>query len=328
MGDTMLDRRHMLLGGAALVLGSPGTAVAQATYPNKTITIIVAGSAGGGTDIMARLLAEKMHDDLGQTIIVDDRPGGGGNIGSAFVAHAQNDGYTLLMTAGALAIAPSVYDKLAYDPIKDLAGVAWVATVPLVVVTKVGNGINSMQELLALAKRDGDRLTFGSFGTATPSHLAGESINQLAGTSLRHVPYNRGGAPLDTMSGAITIAILDAVSTIPLVKAGNLKALAVTGPKRLVALPDIPTLSEAGVPFETVGWHAAFAPAGTPAPIIERLNKAFTKALATPDMRERIVAGGSVPIDPALTAAQWEDQFRKDVEGWAKVARAAKVKIE
>lgn len=317
----------MLLGSAAL-LGGARPALAQGTFPQSTLTFVVASSAGGGGDIVARLIAERMREDVGQTIVVENRPGAAGNIGAAYVARAPKDGYTILLTAGALAIAPSVYERLPYDPIKDLAGVAWLATVPLIVVTKKGSEIGSIKELLAMARRDDANLTFGSFGTASPSHLVGESINQSAGIKLRHVPYNRGGAATDTMTGVISVSILDAVSTMPLIQAGELKALAVTGPRRLQVLPDVPTLIEAGIPFDTVGWHAAFVPAGTPAPIIERLNAAFVKAMAQPGMADRLVAGGSVPIDPPVTAAQWDVQFRKDVESWAKVARAANISIK
>jgi tripartite-type tricarboxylate transporter receptor subunit TctC len=324
----VIARRHMLLGGLSLLMSGAGARAQDVPYPQKTVTFLVASSAGSGTDIVARLLAERMRDDLGQPIIVENRPGAAGNIGAAYVANGPKDGHTILLTAGALAIAPSVYEKLSYDPLKDLTGVAWLATVPLIVVTKPKNGLTSMQDVFAMAKRDPDSVTFGSFGMATPSHLAGESINQAIGLKLRHVPYNRGGASTDTMSGTITIAILDAFSTMPLVQAGELKALAVTGPRRLQALPDVPTLSESGVPFETVGWHGAFAPTGTPTAVIERLNAAFRKALAAPGMADRIVAGGSVPIDPPATAQQWDAQFRRDVESWAKVARAAEIRIK
>lgn len=323
----MIDRRSVLLGSAA-ILGSAAPTQAQGAFPVSTVTFVVAASAGSGGDIVARLIAERMRDDLGQTIVVENRPGAAGNIGAAYVARAPKDGYTILLTAGALAIAPSVYERLSYDPIKDLAGVSWIATVPLIVVTKKGSEFASFQDLLAKARRDDANLTFGSFGVATPSHLVGESINQSAGIKLRHVPYNRGGAATDVMTGVISIAILDAVSIIPLIQAGELRALAVTGPRRLQVLPDVPTLSEAGIPFNTVGWHAAFVPAGTPAPIIERLNTAFTKALAQPGMADRLIAGGSVPIDPPATAAQWDAQFRRDVESWAKVARAASISVK
>lgn len=323
----MIDRRRLLLGSAAL-LGSAGPTLAQGQFPQSTVTFVVAASAGSGGDIVARLIAERMRDDIGQTIVVENRPGAAGNIGAGYVARAPKDGYTILLTAGALAIAASVYEKLSYDPIKDLAGVAWIATVPLIIVTKKNSEFGSFADLLAQARRDDSNLTFGSFGAATPSHLVGESINQSAGIKLRHVPYNRGGAATDTMTGVISVAILDAVATMPLIQAGELKALAVTGPRRLQVLPDVPTLSEAGIPFNTVGWHAAFVPAGTPEPIINRLNAAFTKALAQPGMAERLVAGGSVPIDPPVTAAQWDVQFRKDVESWAKVARAANISVK
>lgn len=232
------------------------------------------------------------------------------------------------MTAGALAIAPSVYAKLPYDPLTDLTGVAWVAIAPLIVVAKPDGPLKNIGDLLDLAKRDGSKVTFGSFGAGTPSHLGGESINYYAKVGMTHVPYNRGGAMLDVLSGDITVAILDALSTIPYITSGKLRALAVTGPKRFQALPEIPTLSEAGIPFETVGWHGVFAPSGTPKPVIDRLNAAFTKALARPEVREKIIAGGSLPIEPAFTAEQWDEQFRRDVKSWSEVVRAANVKIE
>ena len=307
---------------------TPSVARAQSQFPTKAITIIVASGAGGGTDIMARIVADKMRDDLGQSVIVDNRPGAGGNIGADLVARAPKDGYTLLMTAGALAIAPSIYASLSYDPLKDLTGVAWLAIAPLVVVTKPDGPLKSIADLVDLAKRNGGKVSFASFGAGTPSHLAGESINLHAKVNMTHVPYNRGGAIIDIQAGDVTVGILDALSTIPYIKSGQLRALAVTGPKRFQSLPDVPTLAEAGIPFTTVGWHGAFAPTGTPKPVIERLNAAFTKALEQPGVSEKIIAGGSLPIEPSVTADQWNQQFRKDVQSWAEVVKAANIKIE
>lgn len=324
----MFDRRQLLQGGTALMLTTPSVAWAQSQFPTKAITIVVASGAGGGTDIMARIVADKMRDDLGQSVIVDNRPGAGGNIGADLVARAPKDGYTLLMTAGALAIAPSIYASLSYDPLKDLTGVAWLAIAPLVVVTKPDGPLKSIADLVDLAKRNGGRVSFASFGAGTPSHLAGESINLNAKVNMTHVPYNRGGAIIDIQAGDVTVGILDALSTIPYIKSGQLRALAVTGPKRFQSLPDVPTLAEAGIPFTTVGWHGAFAPTGTPKPVIDRLNAAFTKALAQPGVSEKIIAGGSLPIEPPVTADEWNQQFRKDVQSWAELVKAANIKIE
>ncbi len=324
----MFDRRQLLQGGTALMLTTPSVAWAQSHFPTKAITIVVASGAGGGTDIMARIVADKMRDDLGQSVIVDNRPGAGGNIGADLVARAPKDGYTLLMTAGALAIAPSIYASLSYDPLKDLTGVAWLAIAPLVVVTKPDGPLKSIADLVDLAKRNGGRVSFASFGAGTPSHLAGESINLNAKVNMTHVPYNRGGAIIDIQAGDVTVGILDALSTIPYIKSGQLRALAVTGPKRFQSLPDVPTLAEAGIPFTTVGWHGAFAPTGTPKPVIDRLNAAFTKALAQPGVSEKIIAGGSLPIEPPVTADEWNQQFRKDVQSWAELVKAANIKIE
>ncbi len=324
----MLDRRKLLQGGAALMFTAPSAARAQSQFPSKPITIIVASGAGGGTDIMARLVADKMRDDLGQSVIVDNKPGAGGNIGADLVVRAPKDGYTLLMTAGAIAIAPSIYASLSYDPLKDLTGVAWLAIAPLVVVTRPDGPLKSIADLIELAKRDSGKVGFASFGAGTPSHLAGESINLHAKVNMTHVPYNRGGAIIDIRAGDVIVGILDALSTIPFIKSGQLRALAVTGPKRFQSLPDVPTLAEAGIPFTTVGWHAAFAPAGTPKPVIDRLNRSFVKALAQPGISDKIIAGGSLPIDPPVTADEWNQQFRKDVQSWAELVKVANIKIE
>lgn len=298
-------------------------------FPSKPVRLIVPYPPGGGTDIMARLLAEAMRDDLGQTLVVENRPGAGGALGAAEVARSAPDGYTLLFTAGGFVIAPSVLKSPGYDVTKDFVGVAQIAIVPLLLVTRPDSPLNSLADLLALARKDGDKVNFASFGNATPSHLVGERINQLAQVHMTHVPYKGGMQALpDLLSGQVNVALLDAVSTTPLVKQGRLKALAVTGPKRLPALPDKPTLSEAGVAFDGVGWHAAFAPAATPPEVLARLNAAFVKALAKPEIRARIVNGGSVPIEPALSAAQWTHQARREMAQWAEVVHKAGIKPE
>ena len=278
---------------------------------------------------MARVLAEALRDDLGQTVVVENRPGAGGALGTAEVARAPADGYTLLVAAGAFVIAPSVLKSPGYDPVKDFTGVAQIATVPLIVLTRPESPLNSLADLVSLAKRDGAKVTFASFGNATPSHLVGESINQLAKVSMTHVPYKGGMAVLpDLMSGQVTVGLLDSVSMTPFVKDGRLKALAVTGPKRLPSLPNLPTLTEAGVPFDGVGWHGVFAPAATPREVVARLNAAFVKALARPDIRARIVNGGSLPIDPPLSAAQWTEQAKREVALWAEVVRLSGAKAD
>ena len=313
----------------ALLLCGFAIAASAQTFPSRVVRLVVPYPPGGGTDVMARLLAQSLRDDLGQQVVVENRPGAGGALGAAEVARAAPDGYTLLLTAGGFVIAPSLMKAPGYDVAKDFVGVAQIAIVPLLVLTRPDSPLNSMDDLLALARKDGNKVNFASFGNATPSHLVGESINQLGQVQMNHIPYKGGSQALpDILSGEVTIALLDAVSMTPLVKQGRLKALAVTGPKRLPALPDKPTLMEAGINFDGVGWHAVFAPAATPPDVVNRLNAAFVKALARPEIRERIVGGGSVPIEPPLTAAQWTDQSRREVTQWANIARKAGVTAE
>ncbi len=317
---------HALVLSAAVLAAVP--AAAQ-NFPSRPVRIVVASPPGGGTDIMARLLAEPLREDLGQPVIVENKGAGNGILGSLEVSRAAPDGYTVMMIAGALAITPSVYAKLPFDPLKDLKPIALIAQVPLILVTKSDSPLNSVADLVAMAKRDGDKVTFASFGNATPSHLVGESMNQLAGLKMTHVPYKGSAAALpDVLTGLVTFGILDAVSMTPQVKGGRVKAIAVTGPKRFHALPDRPTLVESGIAFDPIGWHAAFAPAAIAPALANRWNAAFVKAASRADIRERIVAGGSVPIEPPMSVEQWTARFRQDVEQWGRVAKAAKVTAE
>lgn len=312
-----------------LFIASAATALAQPVFPTRPVRLVVPYPAGGGTDIIARLLTEPLRDDLGQPVVVDNRPGAGGNLGAEQVARSAADGHTLLLTAGALAIAPSVVRGLSFDPRRDLTGIALLASVPLFIVVRPESPLSSIATLLALVRGRGAAVSYGSFGITTPPHLVGERIGQEAGQRMTHVPY-RGGAQAmpDILSGALDIAIMDAVSMSPHIASGRLRALAITGAQRSAAFPDVPTLSQAGVPFETVGWHAAFAPAATPAPIAARLNAAMVKALALPRLREAILAGGSLPVEPALDAPGWTARFAADVEAWGQVARSAQIELD
>jgi tripartite-type tricarboxylate transporter receptor subunit TctC len=316
-----------LISLALLFLTPLGNAAEE--YPNRPIRLIVPYPAGGGTDIMARAMAEPLRKLLGQSIIVENKPGAGGALGAAEVARAPADGYTLLMTAGGFVIAPSVLPNAGYDPAKDFTGIAQVAIVPLLVVTRPQSSLTKFSDLLAAAREGGADVSYASFGNATPPHLVGTAIQQLGGVKMTHVPYKGGMQALpDIMAGRVTVGILDAVSMTSFVKDGRLKALAVTGPTRLPALPDVPTIVESGINFDAVGWHAVFAPAAVPPPIIERLNKAFASAAAQPDIRERIVSGGSIPIEPALSGMQWTDKYRREIGQWAEIVRSGRVVVE
>lgn len=311
-----------------LLAVSSGVAGAQG-FPSKPIRLLVPSPPGGGTDIMARLLAEPMREDLGVPVVVENRPGAGGAVGAAEVARGPADGHVVLVTAAGFVIGPSVLKEPGYDPGKDFVGVSQIAIVPLILLARPESPLNSLADLIALAKRDGDKVSFASFGNATPSHLVGEAIKQLGGVKMTHVPYKGGMQAMpDVLSGAVTVGLLDAVSMVPFVKQGRLKALAVTGPKRLAGLPDKPTLVEGGINFDAVGWHAAFVPAATPPAIVARLNRAFVKAAGRPDIRERIVSGGSVPIEPPYSAEQWTEKYRKEIGEWAAVAKASGAKAD
>ena len=299
------------------------------SFPSQPITIVVPFPAGGGSDIMARRIGEQLRQELGQPVIVDNRAGAGGNIGAAFVAKARPDGYTLMLTAAPFAIAPAMYKSLPFDPIRDFTPITQVALVPLIVVTRPESPFNTAADLVGAGRKAGSHLTFGSFGNGSPPHLVGESINLLSGIKMTHVPYKGTSTALpDLIAGRIDVAILDAVSMTPFVKSGQLKALAITGPKRAPALPGVPTLAESGIEFRTVGWHGLFGPAKMPLDLVSRLNVAVNKVLGTPAMKAFVVEGGSIPIEPALSEQQWDAQFKEDVRAWSRVARESGATIE
>ncbi len=321
---TTLERLFTVAAGAA-VSGLGTTAHAQATgaWPNRPIRVIHPWAAGGGGDIVTRVIADKMRAELGVAVVVENRPGAGGNVGAELAARQAPDGYTIMTTAAGFAIAPALYRNLNYDALKDFVPVTKIATAPLLVLVRADSPLRTMADLIALAKKEPKGVTYGSFGNGSPSRLIGESINRLAGITMTHVPYTGGGAATDLQGGSLTLAILDAVSQTPQVKAGKLRALALNGTNRLPTLPDVPTLIETGIPFEMVGWHAMFAPTGTPREIVERLNQVVNKIIAMPDVKSRIFESGSFPVQPPTSAEQWGTMFRQDVRNWAELVRAS-----
>ncbi|MEN9630196.1 MAG: hypothetical protein RJA10_3424 [Pseudomonadota bacterium] len=322
------SRRQALGGliGTAASAALPGLARAQAgAWPSKPIRLIHPWAAGGGGDIVARLLAEKMQPELGVQVLVENKPGAGGNIGAQLAARQPADGYTIMTTAGGFAIAPSLFRNLGYDPVKDFVPVTKMASAPLLVLVRADSPLRSMADLVALAKKDPKGVSFASFGTGSPSHLIGESINRSAGISMTHVPYSAGNAATDLQGGQVTLAILDALSQTPQVKAGRLRALALNGPQRLPSLPDVPTLNESGIPFDLVGWHAMFAPAGTPREVVDRLNRVVNQIMAQADLRSRLFDLALFPVQPPTTPEQWGALFRSDVQAWGDLVRSAGV---
>ena len=337
-------RRRDLLGATAAVppaiLAHRSTARAgqagpreealPAWNPERPIRLVYPYPPGGGGDIVSRILADKAREELGQPLLVENRPGAAGLVGAAEVAlRGSKDGHTVLVTAAALSIAPSVYRRIAFDPMRDLAAVTLLTRLPLIVLTRRESPLRSFADLVAAARRDGDRVTYGSFGVGSPPHLVGERINQELGLAMTHVPYTGGQVAMPAMlSGDLSVGIFDGMSMLPHVQSGRLRALALTAPTRTPQLPEVPTLRECGVAHDIGTWHGAFVPAGTPEPVVRRLNAVFNRVMALPEVRERVVTGGAVPVDPPLTPAGWQAAFAEEVRAWAAVARRAKVVVE
>jgi tripartite-type tricarboxylate transporter receptor subunit TctC len=298
-------------------------------YPSKPIRLVVPFPAGGTTDILARAVAQRLTDDWGQPVVVDNRPGAGGNIGTELVAKAAPDGYTLEMgTVGTHAINASIYSKLPYDPVKDFAPVILVAGVPNVLVVNPAVPATSVQELIAYAKANPGKLNFASPGNGTSGHLCGELFKAMAGVQMTHVPY-KGSAPAlqDLIGGQVQLMFDNLPSALPQIKAGKLRALAVASSKRWLELPDVPTLAEAGFPgFPPDIWYGLVAPAGTPAPVIAKLNATVNARLKTPEMQASLA---KLSLDPRpMTSQQFGDVLVKDMQQWADLAKQAGIKLD
>jgi tripartite-type tricarboxylate transporter receptor subunit TctC len=305
-----------------------GLAQAQG-YPTHSIRLIVPFPPGGATDIIARAVAQRWTETLGQSVVVENRPGAGGNIGSDVVAKATPDGYTLLMgTVGTHAINASLYTNMPYDHVKDFAPVILVAGVPNVMEVNPSVPAKTVQEFIAYAKANPGKLNFASSGSGTSIHLSGELFKVMTGVQMTHVPY-KGSAPAltDLMGGQVQVMFDNLPPSLPHIKAGKLRPLAVTSATRAPALPDVPTVAESGVPgFEASSWFGVLAPAGTPRPIIDRLNGEVAKWLATPEAKERMLALGANAIggSPEDFAAH----IRAETAKWAKVVKESGAKAE
>jgi tripartite-type tricarboxylate transporter receptor subunit TctC len=302
--------------------------VKPGAYPSKAIRLIVPFAPGGSNDIMARIVGQKFSESMGQQVVVDNRGGASGIIGTDLAAKAQADGYTLLMMSLTLTVNPSLYKKLPYDTEKDLAPVTLVASAPLMLVVHPSIPAKSLQELIAHARANPGRLNFGSGGPGTTPHLAGEMLKTMAGLQLTHVPYKGGGPALaDLVGGQIQLMLENIPSTLPFVRSGKLRALALSGPKRSALVPELPTLDEAGLKgYEIVGWNGLFVPAGTPRPIVARLHAETVRLLALPDVKERLAAMGAEGV--GNTPEQFAAFIRTEIQKWARVVRDAGLKAE
>jgi len=298
-------------------------------YPSRPVTLIVPYAAGGGNDVMARIVAEKMSRSLGQQIVIENKGGAGGSIATRQVAKAAPDGYTLgLGGTGTHAINPTLYPNVGYDPRKDFAPVGLIATSALVVLVNTSVPATTIGELIALARRDPGKLNYASAGVGSGIHLGAELFATMAGVKLTHIPY-KGSAPAltDLVGGHVAIYFSSLPPAIALIREGKVRALAVTGPQRSALLPDLPTIAEAALPgYESVLHYGIVAPAGTPRPIVEKLNAAMQAALAEADVRERIIADGAEPL-PGTPEDYAADIDREETK-WSKVVRVSGAKVE
>jgi tripartite-type tricarboxylate transporter receptor subunit TctC len=312
----------------ALSFVLPGTACAQA-YPTKPVRMVVPFPAGGATDIVGRLTAQKLTEFWGQQVIVDNRGGAGGTIGSEVAARSAPDGYTVLVgTSSTHAVAPSLYSKLGYDPVRDFAPVTLVASATILLAVHPSLPAKNVRELSALARKQPNALSFASSGNGGISHLVGEHFKSVAGVQMLHVPY-KGDTPalVDLVSGQVHLMFGTAVSFLPYVKSRRLHALAVTNPKRSPIVPDVPTVAESGLPgFEALQWFGIFAPAATPKDIIAKLNADIVKAVRLPEVQERMTALGADVV--GSTPEAFASFQKADTAKWAKVVKASGAKID
>ena len=326
--NVFLQRRCIVAACAAVALGlAADVAMAQA-WPAKPISLVVPFPPGGTTDVLARALAEKLSQSLGQTVIVESKPGAGATLGADMVAKSKPDGYTLLMGAVHHTIATSVYKKLPYDFQKDFAPITTVAVVPNVLVINAATPAKSVKELIALAKAEPNKLSYGSNGNGTAQHLIGTQFENIGGVQILHVPY-KGSGPLtsDLLGGQISMSFDTVTPVLQHIRSGKLRALAVTTAKRSTALPEVPTLDEAGMKGFDIGtWFGVLAPVATPKDIVARLNAEALKVIQSPEFRKRMEEIGAEPV--GSSPDQMARQIKDETEKFARLVKEAKVTIE
>jgi tripartite-type tricarboxylate transporter receptor subunit TctC len=312
---------------AALLLSALAGA-ASAQYPSRPVRFIVPSAVGGGTDIIARAIALKLSESLGAQFVVENRPGAGQMIGIELAAKAPADGYTILMAASTLAINPIMYKAVPYDPVRDFAPITQAATLPNVVVVHPSLPVKSITELIAYAKAHPGQLNFASAGIGTSPQMSIELLKSMAGIDMVHIPY-KGTAPgvVDVLAGQVLVMAPNVLTALPHIKSGKLRALAVTSPKRSAALPDVPTVAEAGLPgYDSTQWYGVLAPAGTQREIVARLHGAIARALRDEEVGRRLAADGAEPV--GSSPEEFTAFIKSETEKWAKVARAAGIKAE
>ena len=316
-------RAAMIAAACSFVL----CAQAADPYPNRPIRMLVPFAAGGAIDLRARPTARKMHEILGQPVVVEKRPGAGGSIAAEATAKSANDGYTIFFgSTSPLAINPAYFDKVGYDTLRDFTPISLAVRQPLIIVAHPSLPVRNLKELIAMAKRQPGKLSYGSAGPGTSNHLVGELLNDAAGIDLVHVPY-KGGAPALTalLSGEIELQVSQPNTMMPFIKSGRVRAIATTGAKRLEQLPEVGTLVEAGYKdLELIGWYCIVGPANLPAPITEKLNAAVRQAIASPEVRDALIAAGSEP--GTSTPSELYALIKSDLGRWARAAKVAKAR--
>ena len=312
----------------SLALTACGGAWAQ-SYPAKPIRFIVPFPPGGSADILARAIGQKAGEGLGQSLVVENRPGAGTAIGAEALAKSPADGYAVMIgTVSSHAINPALNPKLTYDPVKDFTPISLVASIPFAMIVHPSVPAKSVRELISLAKSKPASLNYSSAGNGTSNHLAGELLKSMAGIDIVHIPY-KGSAPAlnDLVAGQVSLMFDLVLTAAPHVKSGAVRGLAVTGAKRSSALPDLPTVAESGVPgYEVSAWFGIFAPAEVPQPVVQRLNAEFVKALQQPDLRQRLASQGAEPL--TSTPDEFTAYLRSEIAKWAKVVKDSGMKVD
>ena len=319
--------KHPLKLIAGLTLAALCSVAVAQTYPTKTVRMVVGYPPGGPTDVLARIVSQKLTQAWGQQVIVDNRPGASGMIGAEFTARAAPDGYTLLMVPVTYAVTPSLFSKMTYDVEKDLAPVAQVAAAPFILVVHPTLPVKTVKDLITLARSRPGQLNFASASTGGMPHLAGELFNSMTGVKMVHIPY-KGAAPAttDLLSGQVTLMFNNMLSAMPQVKAGRLRAVAVTSLQRSNAAPELPTIAETVPGYEANGWYGAFAPAATPKDLINRVNAEMNRIMKMPDVTQRLAGDGVEAV--GTTPEQFGAYLKQEIAKWGKVVKASGAKAD